>query len=72
MIQIKINSKKEKINYVDKKYLIFVDLLKNTDYNSNISGLTTTAVLTAVKNKIPDLSNLSKKKIDYSAILLDI
>ena len=47
-------------------------MLKNTDYNSNISGLTTTAVLTAVKNKIPDLSNLSKKKIDYSAILLDI
>ena len=46
-------------------------MLKNTDYNSNISGLTTTAVLTAVKNKILALSNLSKK-IDYSAILLDI
>ena len=47
-----------------------MDLLKNTDYNANISGLTTTAALTAVEKKIPDVSNLVKK-IDYSAIILE-
>ena len=54
-----------------KKYLIFVDLLK-TDYNAKISeiegkiygiaGLAATAALTAVENKIPNISNLVKNK----------
>ena len=34
----------------------------------SISGLTTNAALTAVKNKIPDVSNLVKKT-DYAEIL---
>ena len=47
-------------------------LFKKTDYNRNIteidgkipsiSGLATSAVLTVVENKIPDVSNLFKKK----------
>ena len=50
-----------------KKFLILVDLLKKTDYNPkiseieskmpSISGLATTSLLIAVKNKIPDVSN---------------
>ena len=54
-----------------KKFLILVDLLKKTDYNAkitetegkmpSISGLGTTAALTAVEHKIPDVSNLIKK-----------
>ena len=50
-----------------KKFLILVDLLK-TDYNAkvteieskiiSISGLATSATLTAVKNKIPNVVNL--------------
>lgn len=51
-------------------YLILQDLLKNTDYNANISGLTTTVALTAVEKKIADVSNLVKK-VDYSAIILE-
>ena len=47
-----------------------MDLLKNTDYNANISGLTTTVALTAVEKKIADVSNLVRK-IDYSAIILE-
>ena len=47
-----------------------MDLLKNTDYNANISGLTTTVALTAVEKKIADVSNLVKK-IDYNAIILE-
>ena len=47
-----------------------MDLLKNTDYNANISGLTTTVALTAVEKKIAGVSNLVKK-IDYSAIILE-
>ena len=56
-----------------QKYLILVNLLKKTDYNAkitetegkiaSISGLATNAALTAVGNKIPDVSNLVKKQI---------
>ena len=55
-----------------KKFLILVDLLKKTDYNPkiseieskmpSISGLATTSLLIAVKNKIPDVSNQPKKQ----------
>ena len=48
-------------------------LVKKIDYNakiteieskiSSITGLATTAALTAVKNKIPDVSNLVKNKL---------
>ena len=54
-----------------KKFLTLVDLLKKTDYNAKISeieskirsirGLATTFALTAVENKIPDVSSLVKK-----------
>ena len=53
-----------------KKFLILC--LKKTDYNANIteiegkipsiSGLPTTTTLTAVENKIPNDSNIVKKK----------
>ena len=55
-----------------KKYVILVDLLKKTDYNTkitkiesrtpSISGLATITALTAVENKISDVSNQFKKK----------
>ena len=48
--------------------------IKISDIESKISsiiGLATTAALTAVKNKIPDVSNLVKKT-DYNAKILDI
>ena len=61
----------KKINDADKKYLMLVGLLKKADYNAKIietegkipknSGLPTSTALTAVKNKIPDVSNLVKK-----------
>ena len=53
-----------------------MDLLKKTDYNAkiteiegkipSINGLAITAVLTAVENKIPNVSDLVKKT-DYDA-----
>ena len=62
---------KKIIHDVEKKFLILVGLLKETDHNAkiteidgkmpNISGLATTTALTAVENKIPDVSNLLKK-----------
>ena len=48
--------------------------IKISDIESKISsiiGLATTAALTAIKNKIPDVSNLVKKT-DYNAKILDI
>ena len=58
----------------DKKYLILVDLLKKKDYNAKIceiegkmpgiTGFATTSVLTAVENKMLDVSNFVKKT-DY-------
>ena len=49
-----------------------MDLLRKTDYNAkiieiegkipNITGLATTAALTAVENEIPDVNNLVKEK----------
>ena len=49
-----------------------MSLLKKTDYNAkiseieseitSISGLVTTSALTAVENKIPDVSSFVKKK----------
>ena len=49
-----------------KKYLILVDLLKRLIIEKegkapSVSGLATTSALTAVENKIPDVSNLVKK-----------
>ena len=51
---------------------MLVDLLKKTDYNAksteiegkipSISGLATNFALITVENKIPDISNLVKKK----------
>ena len=56
-------------------------MLKKTDYNAKItkieseiptvSGLATTAALTAVENKIPDLSNFFKET-NYNAKISDI
>ena len=64
-----------------KELLIPVDMLKKTLYNAklteiegripSITGLATTSALTAVENKIPDVSN-SVKKTDYNAKILDI
>ena len=55
-----------------KTFLILVDLLRKTDYNTkiieiegkipSITGLATTAALTAVENKTPDVNNLVKEK----------
>ena len=55
-----------------KKYIILVDLLKKTDYNTkitkiesrtpSISGSATITALTTVENKITDVSNQFKKK----------
>ena len=62
------------INHIQKrKYLILVGLSKKkTDYNAKITeiegkmriitGVTTTSALTAVENKISDISGLVKKK----------
>ena len=38
----------------------------------SISGLITISALTAVESKIPDISNLVKKKTDYNAKKLHI
>ena len=69
MIQINQIQKKQLV-VKTKKFLILVDLLK-TKYNAkitekegkvpSISGLATTAAVTAVENKIPEVSNLVKK-----------
>ena len=58
-----------------------MELLKKTDYNAKtvkieskiprISGLTTNAALTAVENKILNVSNLVKKT-EYDAKISDI
>ena len=56
-----------------RKNLILVDLLKKTDCNAkitkiedkipSISGLATSARLTVVKNNMPNVNNLVKKRI---------
>ena len=56
-----------------KNYLTFVDLLKQKTYDIKIakidskipsfSGLATNYTLTAVENRIPDVSSLVKKQI---------
>ena len=38
----------------------------------SIGSLATTAGITAIENKIPDVDNLAKRKTDYDAKLLDI
>ena len=58
----------KKISDADKKVQIQMDLFKTLDYSAKISeiesktptfsGLVTNAALTAVENKIPDVSNL--------------
>ena len=60
----------EKTSDADKKVLDTNGLVEKTDYNTktgeiesklpSISDLATTSALTAVENKIPDLSNLEK------------
>ena len=77
----KSNLEKKMSDADKKKFLILVELLKNPDYNAkineiegkipSISGLATTTALTAVENKIPDVSNFVKKKV-YDAEILDI
>ena len=52
MIQIN-QIQKRKLAIQTKKCLVLVELL---------NGLATTAALTAVENKIPDVNNLVKKK----------
>ena len=62
-----------------KKYLILGAWLKKTDFNSkiterkipSISGLATTSALTAVENKIADVSSLVKKT-DYDTKVSEI
>ena len=61
--------------------MLVVWLKKKTDYNAkvteiegkipSISGLDTNSALTAVKNKIPDVSSLVKKS-DYSTKISEI
>ena len=62
------SSRKLSISDADKKILILVELLKKTDCNSKISEiegkipsisvLATNSALTAVENKISDISSL--------------
>ena len=65
----------KKICDADKNYLILVGILKKADFNAKITeieskkprkitGLATTAALTALEDKIPNFSNLIKKT-DY-------
>ena len=75
------SSIEKKIGCADKKYLILVDLLKKTDYNTkmtetevktpSVTGLVTASALNAVDNKIPDVSNLGKKT-DYNAKISEL
>ena len=75
------SSIEKKIGCADKKYLILVDLLRKTDYNTkmtetevkipSVTGLATASALNAVDNKIPDVSNLGKKT-DYDAKISEI
>ena len=71
----------DKISKIDKKYLRLVVWLKKTDFSCkfneieskipSISGLATNTALTAVKNKILDVSSLVKKT-DYNAKISEI
>ena len=61
----------DKINKIDRKYLMLMVWLKKTDFNTkvtevecqipSISSLATNSALTVVENKIPDVSSLVKK-----------
>ena len=72
---------KRKSMTLTKTYLIQVDLFKKMDYNAkiteiggkipSITSLATNSVLTAVKYKIPNLSNLVKKT-NHDAKIADI
>ena len=69
---LKTEYEKDKINKVDKKNPDVNDLVKKTNFNAKITkvegkipritGLATSSALTAIKNKIPDVSSLVKKK----------
>ena len=75
------SSIEKKIGCADKKYLILVDLLRKTDYNTkmtetevkipSVTGLATASALNAVDNKIPDAINLGKKT-DYDAKISEL
>ena len=66
-----------KISDVDKKFLMLVIWLKKTDFNSKITEVEgkvpsiTDLALTAVENKIPDVSSLVKKT-KYSTKVTEI
>ena len=57
-------------------------MLKKADYSANITeiegkipsitGLATASALTAVENKIPDVSSLVEKKTDYNTKISEI
>ena len=61
----------KKISDASKKYLILVNLSKETDYNNkiieieiripSITGLAITSALTSIENRTPDVSSLVKK-----------
>ena len=71
----------DKISKVDKKIPDVSGLVKETDFNTNvteiegiipsITGLHTNSALTAVENKIPNVSNLVTKT-DYNTKISDI
>ena len=64
-----------------KKILVLVVWLKKTDFNTkvteiegkihSITGLATNSELTAIENKIPDVSSLVKKK-DFNTKVTEI
>ena len=73
----------KKISDGDKKVPDAIELVRKTDYNAKITeieykipsiwDLATTSALTVVENKIPDVSNLvKKKKRNYGTEILDI
>ena len=72
----------DKINKVDKKLPDVSGLVKKTNFNAkitevegkipNTTGLATSSALTAVENKIHDVSSLVKKKTDYGTKISDI
>ena len=65
---------------LEKKITDTSGLVKKTDYNPKIteievnipSGLATNAAVTAVENKIPNISSLVKKTTDFSIKITEI
>ena len=71
----------DKIDEIDKKYLMLLVWLKKTDFNTkvteiegkipDVSSLVTKSALTVVENKIPDVSSLVKKT-DFNTKVTEI